>query len=217
MKTSEQTNELDAALSLFLGEMPVIKKDVNVTMNGVSKSGKEFKVDYDYAPLDSIQEVANKILSKHGLNVTQDLCYDLVGSNVIHVIRTRVAHRSGQYKMSSWPFDLSGCTKEQDRGSKITYNRRYAFVAALNIALSDEDNDAVGVEVRKEKKQVKQNDGVYVFKAGKAKGTKITDVSDDQILGYYNWIQKQPDVKGYLLEDFEAMKKVIDEKGIVPF
>lgn len=182
MKTSELTNELDAALSAFQGEMPVIKKDVNVNMNGLSKSGKEFKVNYDYAPLESIQAIANPLLAKHGLSITQNLGFNEFGPMVF----TRVAHKSGQWMMSSFPLDFTGVTKEQDKGSKITYTRRYSFVAALNIALSDEDNDAVDVKVEPKKAQAKPqpsqlNDPAdYVINLGpknKLTGTKVKDHS----------------------------------------
>lgn len=228
MKTSELTNELDAALSAFQGEMPIIKKDVNVKMKGVSKSGKEFNVDYDYAPLEAIQEIANPLLSKHGLNITQDIGSSFENGQIINFISTRVAHKSGQWKMSKWFLDMTGVTKEQDRGSKITFNKRYSFVAALNIALSDEDNDAVGVQVEQRQqakpqtqlqpKPTQPTDGVYIFKVGKqTKGKRIDEISQDVLLGYFNWAKDQPEVKGLLKDDLEAMQKYIDEKGIVPF
>lgn len=199
MKTSDQTNELDAALSEFMGLMPMVKKDVAVSMKGTSKSGKEFNVNYEYAPLESIQTIANPILSKLGLNISQDIGFEFSPTNtILHLIYTRVAHKSGQYKVSKWPLDMSGVTKEQDRGSKITFNKRYAYVASLNIALSDEDIDAVGVGVEQPKTQSKavstvidtvidpQNpfDG-YTINAGpnsKLTGTKLKDHSPDFLL-----------------------------------
>lgn len=197
MKTSENTNELDSALSVFQGEMPVIKKDVAVSMKGVSKSGKEFNVNYEYAPLESIQEIASKFLSKNGLCITQDIDFELLPSgSILHLIYTRVAHKSGQYKISRWPLDMSGVGKEQDRGSKITFNKRYAYVAALNIALSDEDNDAAGVSAgqtqqSKPQQQAPQtpftgsNFEAYIINAGpknKLTGTKLIDHSPDFLL-----------------------------------
>ncbi len=197
MKTSELTNEIDAALSLFQGEMPTVKKDVNVKMNGVSKTGKEFNVNYDYAPLESIQELARPLLMKHGLNITQHLGFEIIQNNMIHLLTTRVGHKSGQWIMSVWPIEMSGVTKEQDRGSKITYNKRYAFAAALNIALSDEDNDAVDVQVKPQvqtkaptqaktqaqRPDLTQNYGEFVFEVGSAqvKGKKLKDLSPNDI------------------------------------
>ena len=202
MKTSDQTNELDAALSEFMGLMPMVKKDVAVSMKGTSKAGKEFNVNYEYAPLESIQFIANPILSKLGLNITQDISFELLPTNtILHLIYTRVAHKSGQFKVSKWPLDMSGVTKEQDRGSKITFNKRYAYAAALNIALSDEDTDAVGVAVGNNKpaqqpvKQQPQSKAVdvmtgnpfddYTINAGpnsKLTGTKLKDHSPDFLL-----------------------------------
>lgn len=190
MQFSELTNELDAALSAFQGEMPVIKKDVSVKMKGVSKNGNEFNVNYEYAPLEAIQMVANPLLSKHGLNVSQHLGFDDKGP----IVYTRVGHKSGQWIMSAFRLDFSGVSKEQDKGSKITYSKRYSFVAALNIALSDEDIDAVGVAVEQDKQQKpapkpeykkteNTNPNDYIIQLGKNKmtGTRLQDHTFDYL------------------------------------
>ena len=197
MKTSENTSELDAAISAFQGEMPPVTKEANVQMKGTSKAGKEFSVDYEYAPLEDIQVIANPILYKNGLNVTQDLDFEFSPSgSIVHLIATRTAHKSGQFKISKWPLDMSGITKEQDRGSKITFNKRYAFVAALNIILKDEDNDAQGFaanqsavqeKIKKEfaENKAKQNlpkkPEDFFINIGKNKGKKIGDLDKKQI------------------------------------
>jgi hypothetical protein len=149
MRTSEQTNEIDSALANFQSKMGPVKKDKSVTMKGTSRNGNEYNVGYDYAPLEVIQAQARPLLAENGLNVTQHLSFEKVLSGnserLVETIVTRVGHKSGQYITSTWPLDLTGVTKEQDRGSKITYNKRYAYTAALDIILENEDDDAVGV------------------------------------------------------------------------
>jgi hypothetical protein len=142
MKTSESIKEISTAFAKFAAEKPIIKKEHEVNMKGTSKGGNEYKVNYEYAPLEVLQEACQPVLGKHGLFVTQMLgmAYDTTG------IFTRVGHISGEYFESFWPVNLESVTKEQDRGSKLTFNKRYAYAAALDLALTNEDSDAVGVE-----------------------------------------------------------------------
>ncbi|HEY9705650.1 MAG TPA: ERF family protein [Allocoleopsis sp.] len=147
-KTSDQTGELDKALSKFNSEMPAIERSQSVKMKGIAKnSGKEYEVNYEYAPLELLQEQAKPVLSKHGLTINQFLSCEKIIENGFEKLQTgivtRIGHESGQSIVSFWPIDLNGITKEQDRGSKITYNKRYAWAAALNISLINEDDDAV--------------------------------------------------------------------------
>lgn len=219
MKTSDLTAELDSALSKFQGEMPAINKESNVSMKGTSRAGKEYSVDYEYAPLEDIQTIANPILAKHGLNVTQDLDFEFSPSgNILHLIATRTAHSSGQYKISKWPLDMTGVTKEQDRGSKITFNKRYAFAAALNIILKNEDNDAQGVlanqsvsqeKIKKDfadnkaKQNIPKKPEDFFINVGKNKGKKIGDLDKKQIedmLITMNTYYSKPENKSSLKE-----------------
>jgi ERF superfamily len=149
MKSSDQTNEINKALSQFKKDVQSIVKDKSVSMKGVSKTGKDFNVNYEYAPLEFLQETAKVCLANNDLTINQFLDSEKLidnGSEYLQTtIITRIGHSSGQFISSSWPIDLTGLSKEQDRGSKITYNRRYAYQAALDLILIGEDNDAVGV------------------------------------------------------------------------
>lgn len=210
INTSPETNLLDAALTNFQYEMPPVKKDVNVKMTGKSKAGNDFSVDYDYSPLESIQAVAKPHLFKNKLNVSQDLGFVFSPQGqAIPVVHTRVAHESGQFKVSAWPLDMSGVTKEQDRGSKITYNKRYAYVAALNIILENEDNDATDVGI---------DPGNYIVESGPLKGKKISEVSDkvlnDTIQYWENRAAKsnQP-LTGPILKLVEMSKAYLEGKN----
>lgn len=196
MKTSEQLNLISEALAKFSAEKPIISKEKAVKMKGTSKAGKEYDVNYDYAPLEVLQETIKPVLAKNGLFVTQMLGVGHESTGIY----TRIGHSSGQFIESFWPVNLENVTKEQDRGSKLTYNKRYAYAAALDLILSDEDSDAVGVENEKPQPQAsytkqfyKQdllpNPADFVINFGKKyKGKKIGDVPNedlDQTIEYF--------------------------------
>lgn len=91
-----------------------------------------------YASLDALQNATRKGLSENGLAVTQ------VGRQGVNgwEIHTMLLHSSGQYVTSAFPL-IAFPKGPQAAGSEITYMRRYAYAAILNIT-ADEDDDANG-------------------------------------------------------------------------
>lgn len=207
-KQSDSTKNLDDALVKFDSKMPAIKRSSDVSMKGTSKAGKEFEVSYEYAPLEAVQEKAKPLLAEFGLNVKQFLsCVKILdaGQEVLKEgIVTRVGHSSGEWAMAFWPMDMNGIGKEQDRGSKITYNKRYAYVAALDIALEDEDNDAQGVGAGKSKGlEVDEKDlanFVMPFGNKNVKGKKLSECNPKDLADCYN----------YFVEKAKADNKPLD-------
>ena len=124
MKTSEQINELAAALAAAQGMME------NAIMN---RTNPHFKTKY--ADLAAVLNAARKPLSANGLAIVQT-----IGDGVLH---TRLLHTSGQWIASEHPLPMSG--RPQEIGSALTYARRYSLSALIGIA-ADEDDDATGAE-----------------------------------------------------------------------
>jgi hypothetical protein len=236
MKQSESIKEISAAFAKFAAEKPVIKKDHEVNMKGTSKGGNEYKVNYEYAPLEVLQEACQPVLGKHGLFVTQmiGIAYETTG------IFTRIGHASGEYFESFWPVNLESVTKEQDRGSKLTFNKRYAYAAALDLALTNEDNDAVGVENEKKapsnnvkhftipeiytKKQYPQdmltNPADFVVNFGKKfKGMKLSQIpvqSIDESLDYWLKQAKTDALHGDIRAFVVNANEYLITKGVYP-
>lgn len=124
---SDDISELAAALSKAQLELETVKKD--------SKS-----YGYNYSDLASVLAVAKPALHSHGLSVSQ-LLLDAPEGYV--KIKTLLMHSSGQFLSSSFSMEIpemKGANKSQERGSSVTYGRRYALQAILNMA--SEDNDA---------------------------------------------------------------------------
>lgn len=126
IRTSEQTNELDAALALAQGEMEAAPKS---SLNPHFKS--------HYSNLAACKAAARPALTKHGLSVSQGILTDLDRAAV--GVATRLAHKSGQ-----WFIHETWCKPKgigpQDVGSAGTYLKRYGYCATVGLT-SEEDDD----------------------------------------------------------------------------
>ena len=91
-----------------------------------------------YATLRSVTETVRPVLARHGLAVSQQVFTngDEIG------VRTVIVHRSGEISPSECSFPRP--SNIQHAGGVITYLRRYALCAALNI-VGDDDQDAEDV------------------------------------------------------------------------
>lgn len=116
---SAEINEISAALSAFQGE---------VEQPALNKENPYFKSRY--VDLSGVLKSAQKTMAKHGLSVAQII--------VENDIVTLLSHKSGQWFKSVCP--IGTYKNQQDRGSAITYTKRYAICAMLGIA-ADTDDD----------------------------------------------------------------------------
>lgn len=123
MNTSDQINEIAAALAKAQGEMK------NAFLNKVNPHFKS-----KYADLAGIRDAVTPALSKNGLAIVQGT--EMQGTTLM--VFTRLVHSSGQWFESHFPVQID---KPQAMGSGITYGRRYTLSAIVNIA-ADEDDDA---------------------------------------------------------------------------
>ena len=101
------------------------------------KTAKLQSYSYTYADLASIRETARKALKENGLSIVQMPSTDESG---LVSITTLITHSSGQWIA---PPPLSGVPTQQTPqgiGSIITYLRRYAISAVLNLATEDDDD-----------------------------------------------------------------------------
>ncbi len=115
------TKELFKALCGFHKECPEIPK------NSKSFHGP-------YANIDDINMIINPLLSKHGLFITHEPHND-------NYLTTRIFHISGGYLESTYPIFIARKIDSQAWGSAITYAKRYATVAMLNLVVGDPDDD----------------------------------------------------------------------------
>lgn len=122
---SEQITEVSKAFVDALGELE------DVTKNKKANAGQ---YEYGYADLATTVAMTRKVLSKHGLAVTQTAAGD--GEDV--VVYTTVLHSSGQF-LTAEPLRLPAGKTAQQTGSALSYGRRYALMAFLGLATEDDD------------------------------------------------------------------------------
>lgn len=111
-------------------ENPARNRDVKVT----NKDGKSYT--FRYATLDAINEATRHALAENGLCVLQPIVATERGVSLV----TRLLHESGQWMECDIPLAPPG-PDPKAFGSAVTYLRRYAVSAMLNVS-PDEDDDA---------------------------------------------------------------------------
>lgn len=134
MESSVSIKEIALALSNFQGEVANPKN----TATNPSFNSK-------YAPLSEVINTIKDGLARNGLSIVQNPYTD--GDNVI--VETILLHNSGEW-LKAPPLSLKMDTvTAQGAGSAITYARRYAISAILNIS-SEEDNDGNEIKTPEE-------------------------------------------------------------------
>jgi len=127
MQTSNEINELAAAMAIAQGQMGAAYKN---------SSNPHFKSSF--ADLASIGDVIKQPLSDNGLSVVQFPINNEQGV----AITTRVMHKSGQWIEESFGIKPVKAGP-QEYGSLISYFRRYALAAIFAIPQTDDDANSI--------------------------------------------------------------------------
>ena len=138
MKTSNEINELAAAMAIAQGQMGAAYKN---------SSNPHFKSSF--ADLASISDVIKKPLSDNGLSVVQFPINNEQGV----AITTRVMHKSGQWIEESFGIKPVKAGP-QEYGSLISYFRRYALAAIFAIPQTDDDANSIQLATEAPQKPV---------------------------------------------------------------
>jgi len=147
VKATYAKEQFIQALAAFQSECPIIEKTKKVL-------GKDGKVRYQYAPLDSIVVQIRGILTKNNLSYT----IDTKNENEMIVATAKITHTLGHSETSSFaiPIDKEGyMTTPQKYASALTFAKRYALCNALGILTGEEDTDATDVGPEKDAKSEK--------------------------------------------------------------
>ena len=136
MKSSEQIDQLAAALATAQESLPSVPKTHSATIP--TKGGGSY--GYRYADLADSVAAATPILAANGLSIAQTPEWD----GTTDVITTRLMHLSGQWIEGTMRLFLATETP-QAHGSAITYGRRYAYCAICGI-VADEDDDGAAAQ-----------------------------------------------------------------------
>jgi hypothetical protein len=127
------TTSLAEALAAFQAEAPKFPK--RKTARVQTKAGGEYS--YKYADLGDILPIVGPLMAKHGLSWSAKPGRDETGELALFFT---LRHVSGETDSGDVPLGVPKGCKPQEIGSALTYMRRYAQVAQLNLDV-DEDDD----------------------------------------------------------------------------
>lgn len=200
MKTSDQTAELDKALSVF-----------QASVEGAKKGGKNPHFRSNYARLEDAWKAAREQFGLCGLNCTQwpERAADGMGVDVT----TRLGHASGQW-MSGTLFVPVDKAAAQAFGSAITYACRYAFLAALGLAPEDDDGNAAQAAAPRQKPATAHEPAAdvdtsdpanFVIRFGKNEGKSLGEL-EAKSLSWYAKEARDADVRANAAAELERRK-----------
>jgi hypothetical protein len=109
--------------------MKIYKKLFNVKVAGIKLQRNTKAYNYKYATLDQIQEKLNPLLEKEKLIIL----HFIKDSKLITEIRDIESD-----EVISSEIELK-TEKPQDKGSEITYYRRYNLLSLLDLEVEDDD------------------------------------------------------------------------------
>ena len=152
MKADRAAELWAEAVTKFQGLCPMVKKNRRTT-------GGKFQ--FSYASLDDVMDVARPHLKECGLVVSftsRPAPIGADGKSAGYEITCLVrygTHVEGTTVTLPCP-SLSSMDAVQQFGSVVSYGKRYALCAALNIIVSDEDDDAANLAHRATPEQIQE-------------------------------------------------------------
>lgn len=108
--------------------------EVQKIVGNAEKDAKNPFFKSNYATLKSVLEATRQPLADNGLAITQTMLEDK--------LVTVLMHTSGQWIRSILNLNPIKANDPQSMGSAITYARRYALAAIVNITQEDDDGNA---------------------------------------------------------------------------
>lgn len=134
MEANEAKKAYQQAVSNFKAEVPRIDKNKTVAFSSTK---------YKHATLAHITDVVFPVLSRHGLSTNWETSAGENGETIITCNLTHVLGHSTSDSMSGAPDDSGSKNKIQEKGSTVSYLRRYTLLGVLGLATHDEDDDGV--------------------------------------------------------------------------
>jgi hypothetical protein len=184
MQTSENINELAAALAVAQGQM-----------GGAIKGADNPFFKSKYADLGSVIAAAKDPLAENGLSYVQ-FPFSINGEVGV---TTRLMHSSGQWLESMFSIPAPK-TDAHTYGSLVTYCRRFSLQSVLGIPAEDDDGNAVTQAAK------------TLINTGQATSLKamleITDTDEKKFLKAY----KAESIEQFTLDQFKHAVPLLEKK-----
>ena len=157
--------EFNKDFAAMQGELPAITK---------TKDGHNSK----YAPYDEVKKVVQPVMEVYGFRDT----YSIEQVENLIKVTAKISHKSGHCEETTvtLPHENSGNKNAvHSVGSSISYGKRYALIAALGVATTD-DNDAQTQYMDSEelvliKKSISKADSISALNKAREEATKNKD------------------------------------------
>lgn len=130
LKTTEPVHP-SAALAAALAAAQAELQDPERTKRGQVRG----RNDYRYAGLDDLLRSVRPVLARHSIALTHRVEQGEADDRLVAELR----HAGGGVLASSWRLTCKGTP--QDRGSELTYARRYTLEGLVGVAPTEEDDD----------------------------------------------------------------------------
>ena len=156
-----------------------------------------------YSTLKSCNDVIKTAIEGRGFVVN----HRIKQQGDTSIVETKIIHKGLAMDSSEYPFSSS--LKDQQKGSAISYGKRYNLCALFNLDSDDDDGNAAQGKAPYQAPipQAQNGDpGSYVRKVGKDKGSPLNSFNKSQLEKFVSWTATLDDVKGALLEDLNAIK-----------
>jgi len=131
---NEAARAFSVAMTDFQGKCPTVKK---------KRKAGEGGFGYSYAAYEDVMAVAGPVLKECGLALTFSTEHDAAGIKVTCRIRHGIHFEDHTLTV---PVPSMRVNDTQRYGAALSYAKRYALCAALNIVVADEDTDASGLD-----------------------------------------------------------------------
>jgi hypothetical protein len=142
LEADQAKREYADAFSRLQPQLPRIKRDGTIDIP--AKPGKRASKSH-YAKLETIDLAIRPLLAQEGFSLSYDSA-PRPGDGGGLIVTAKLHHRAGHFETASIPvpLDTSGSKNNiQGYGSTLSYGRRYALCALLNIITEGEDDDGV--------------------------------------------------------------------------
>jgi hypothetical protein len=166
-RNAEQAFAADFAA--MQSELPRIARNGVITMKDKS-TGKVIQ-STPFAKLEDINDGVRPTLQKYGFGVSFTI--DQAGGLI--TVTAKLLHRLGHSEKTSisLPIDTSGSKNNvQGNGSTVSYGKRYAICALLNISTGDDTDGNLPPEIKTEITKTAIKDEILTYAIGEIQGRR---------------------------------------------
>jgi len=139
----KRDEDADQAKKAFYRDFCALQADMPEIHASKAVPGKDGKNRYTFAPYEEIMGAVKPLLRRLGFAITSDTRRE---ENRVTVLMT-LMHRDGHSTTSSFTARIGsgppGSSEAQGDGAAVTYAKRFALCAALNIVIEKDDDGRV--------------------------------------------------------------------------